>query len=54
MQQHYRGLPAAPSVEQAILAAQLLILKGAQTARGSAPARRQEGTNSAQVAFPQR
>jgi hypothetical protein len=54
MQQHYRGLPAASSVEQAILAAQLLILKGAQTARSGAPARRQEGTIPAHVAFPQR
>jgi hypothetical protein len=28
MQRNYDGLPAAPSVEQAIIRAQLLILKG--------------------------
>jgi hypothetical protein len=51
MHQHYRGLPAAPSVEQAILAAQLLILKDLQTGRRAAPARRTEGTFSESPAF---
>jgi hypothetical protein len=47
MHQHYRGLPAAPSVEQAILAAQLLILKGLETVRSG-------GTFSAPPAFHRR
>ena len=46
MHQHYWGLPAAPSVEQAILAAQQLILKGRETPRTG-------GTFSATPAFHQ-
>ena len=38
MRQNHRGLPAAASVEQAILLAQVLILRGALDA-GPAPSR---------------
>jgi hypothetical protein len=42
MHQNYRGLPAARNVEQAIISAQLLILRGLE--RGAAASCEPKGT----------
>jgi hypothetical protein len=54
MYRSYSGLPAAASVEQAILMAQHLILSGAATRRDGTPARAKQGTFPVHPAFHQR
>ena len=54
MYRSYSGLPAAANVEQAILAAQHLILRGSTTGRSGTPARAKQGTFPVHPAFHQR
>lgn len=54
MQRKYHGLPAAASVEQAIIAAQRLIVRDSEGMRAPRPTPVEPGTFAALAAFQRR